>query len=132
MHESVASVINNELSILIKKSNFEGYISIIHGVNLVETKEADSQETNKKYVYNAGVLLTALHDPSEVIGVSKEPLFVPSTEYERGKEKDVFFPTAAILEPCGEIKIYYGAGDRHTCLARAHIDDVLNMEYIAT
>lgn len=93
----------------------EGYISIIHGVN---------NETGK-CVYSAGTLLTALNDPSDVIRVSENPLLAPETEYEKGEKKDVVFPTAAILELNGQVKIYYGAGDRHTCVAFVSLDYLL-------
>jgi beta-1,4-mannooligosaccharide/beta-1,4-mannosyl-N-acetylglucosamine phosphorylase len=32
-----------------------------------------------------------------------------------------------ILEPSGEVKIYYGAADTVECLATAHVDDLLRL-----
>ena len=37
----------------------------------------------------------------------------------------VIFPGGMILEPNGEVKIYYGAADTVECLATAHVDDLI-------
>ncbi len=90
----------------------EGYILITHGAN----------KDNIRYIYNTGIVLLDADDPAKVIRVSKEPLLVPETKYEKGKEKDIVFPTARVIEPDGQVKIYYGAGDKYTCLAITTLD----------
>lgn len=63
--------------------------------------------------YSAGIMLLDLNDPSHIIGMSKTPLIAPEMDYEttQGFRQHVIFPGGMILEPDGEVKIYYGASD---------------------
>ncbi|MBE0698661.1 MAG: hypothetical protein IH586_17220 [Anaerolineaceae bacterium] len=63
------------------------------------------------------------------VGISKKPLLVPEAKYETsgGFRNHVVFPSGMILETGGEVKIYYGAADTVTCLATAHVDDLLGL-----
>ena len=71
-------------------------------------------------------MLLDLDDPSKVIGLSREPLLVPETAYEKeGFRGSVIFPGGMILEDTGEVKIYYGAADTVECLATADLGDLL-------
>ena len=74
-------------------------------------------------------MLLDLVNPAKMIGFSPEPLLVPEERYEisGGFRNHVVFPTGAILEDNGELKIYYGAADTVVCLARAPIDDLVNI-----
>ncbi|NLF39672.1 glycosidase, partial [bacterium] len=67
-----------------------------------------------------------LEQPWNIVGMCPEPLMAPETPYEReGYRGSVLFPGGMILEPDGEVKIYYGAADTVECLATAHVDDLL-------
>lgn len=68
-------------------------------------------------------------DPSRVIGMSGLPLLAPEAPYEvsGGFRNDVIFPGGMILEPSGEVKIYYGAADTVECLATADVNDLLRL-----
>ena len=74
-------------------------------------------------------MLLDLEDPSKVIGMSKEPLLAPETDYEvdEGLRQNVIFPGGMILEDSGEVKIYYGASDTVECLATANVDDLIKL-----
>jgi beta-1,4-mannooligosaccharide/beta-1,4-mannosyl-N-acetylglucosamine phosphorylase len=74
-------------------------------------------------------MLLDLDDPSRVVGMSKEPLIAPEAEYETkgGYRNDVIFPGGMILEPDGEVKIYYGCADSVECLVTAHVDDLVRL-----
>lgn len=74
-------------------------------------------------------MLLDLNDPSKVIGLYKEPLIAPDMPYEtdEGFRHNVIFPGGMILEPNGEVKIYYGAPDSFECLATANVDDLVNL-----
>lgn len=80
-------------------------------------------------IYNAGIMLLDLEDPSKVIGMSKLPLIAPETDYEvdEGLRQNVIFPGGMILEDDGEVKIYYGASDTVECLATANVNDLINL-----
>lgn len=85
--------------------------------------------TDMEKRYCAGIMLLDLEDPSKIIGMSKEPLIAPEAVYEvdEGFRQNVIFPGGMILEPSGEVKIYYGASDTVECLARADVNDLLKL-----
>lgn len=94
----------------------KGWLQIIHGVWLA-----------CNYVYRIGVILLDLDDPSKVIGQCPEFIMTPREEYERiGETPNCVFSNGAILEPNGEVKVYYGGADTCMCLATTHIDDLVN------
>jgi predicted GH43/DUF377 family glycosyl hydrolase len=94
----------------------EGWLVIIHGV---------WRAIN--YVYRLGVILLDLEEPSKVIGQCPGFILTPREEYERvGETFNCVFSNGAILEPDGELKIYYGAADTCVCLATAQIQDLVN------
>jgi beta-1,4-mannooligosaccharide/beta-1,4-mannosyl-N-acetylglucosamine phosphorylase len=72
-------------------------------------------------------MLLGLEDPTKVVGMSKLPLIAPENVYETevGFRQQVIFPGGMILEPDGEVKIYYGASDTVECLATAKLDDLI-------
>ena len=74
-------------------------------------------------MYNAGVMLLDLADPSKVIGKMRACLMWPVEDYEfRGNVPQVVFPTAAVAgNSDDELWIYYGAADSSICLATASV-----------
>ena len=107
-----------------------GWLCLIHSVDL-DTSRGMNGWAKKPWQkrYCAGVMLLDLEDPSRVIGLSKEPLLVPETDYETkgGYRNDVIFPTGCLLEDSGEVKIYYGAADTTICLATCQLDELLDL-----
>lgn len=56
------------------------------------------------------------------------PVMIPQEDYEtQGFRGNVIFPGGMLLEPDGEVKIYYGAADTVECLATAHVDDLIRL-----
>ncbi len=93
-----------------------GWLEIYHGV----------RQTSAGPIYRAGTVLLDLHDPSRVIARSRVPLLAPREPYERiGDVGNVVFACGAIVEPDGEVKLYYGAADTCMCVATASLDDVI-------
>lgn len=93
----------------------KGWLLIIHGVWFA---------TN--FVYRLGVVLLDGDDPSVVIGQCPEFILTPREYYERvGEVPNVVFSNGAIVEPDGEVKVYYGAADTCIGLATTKIDDLL-------
>ena len=94
----------------------KGWLLIIHGVWLA-----------CNYVYRLGVILLDYEKPSRVIGQCPEFILTPREDYERvGETINCVFSNGAILEPNGELKVYYGAADTCICLATAQIDELIN------
>lgn len=93
-----------------------GWLEIFHGV----------YNSCRGHVYGMGCFLLDLNNPSEVIGRNRSPILMPKEWYERdGQVPNVIFPTGAVLEDNGELKIYYGAADQCECLAFAKVEDLI-------
>ena len=106
-----------------------GWVEIFHAVEASPTRTQDGWEESWNKRYSAGVMLLDLNDPRQVIGLSRVPLLAPEAPYEvsGGFRNQVVFPTGAILEDDGQVKIYYGAADTVICLAITHIDNLIQM-----
>lgn len=105
-----------------------GWLTTFHAVDIDPSRGKNGWEEFWRKRYTAGIMLLDLEDPSQVIGISKEPLIVPEVTYEKdGFRNDVIFPGGMILEDNGEVKIYYGAADTVECLATANVDDLVNL-----
>lgn len=79
-----------------------GWLIIYHSV----------EESERIRTYHACAALLDLHDPRRVIGRLREPLFSPSTSWEKvGVVGNVVFPTGAVVQG-DKLTVYYGAADR--------------------
>ena len=105
----------------------KGWLTTFHAVDKDENRGKNGWEKTWKKRYCAGIMLLDLDDPTKVVGMSKLPLIAPETDYETeiGFRQQVIFPGGMILEPDGEVKIYYGASDTVECLATAKLDDLI-------
>lgn len=89
----------------------EGWLVFYHGVE--GNGDADPERR-----YHAGVLLLDLQDPSKILYHSPHPVLSPeSAEETRGVVNNVVFPCGAVIQPGGQIEVYYGMGDRAIGLA---------------
>lgn len=106
-----------------------GWLVFTHGVDIDPTRGKNGWEDTWKKRYCAGMLLLDLEDPRKVLGIYRDPLLAPETDYEvqEGFRTNVIFPTAAIAEDDGTIKIYYGASDTVIALATAKVDDLVEL-----
>lgn len=107
----------------------KGWLNIFHAVDIDHNRGKNGWEDRWQKRYTAGVMLLDKDDPSRVIGMSKLPLLAPEATYEvsSGFRNDVIFPGGLILEPSGELKIYYGAADTVECLATADVNDLVRL-----
>ncbi len=105
----------------------KGWLTLFHAVDVDPERGKNGWEAAWKKRYCAGIMLLDLEDPTKIIGMSRQPLIAPEADYETevGFRQQVIFPGGMILEPNGEVKIYYGASDTVECLATAHVDDLL-------
>lgn len=103
-----------------------GWLTTFHAVWRDEKVNYGGWERSWHKKYYGGIMLLDLDNPSRVIGLCREPLISPETDYEKkGFRNEVIFPGGMILEDSGEVKIYYGAADTVEALATAHVDDLL-------
>lgn len=107
----------------------KGWLTTFHSV--IRDNERGKHGWEKKWpkMYYGGLMLLDLEDPSKVIGMYKSPLLAPELPHEtdEGFRTHVIFPGGLILEPSGEVKIYYGASDTVECLATADVNDLLKL-----
>ncbi|MBR6570214.1 MAG: glycoside hydrolase family 130 protein [Clostridia bacterium] len=107
----------------------KGWLVFTHGVDLDPERGKNGWEDTWKKRYCAGMVLLDLEDPSKVLGIYRDPLLAPETDYERteGFRTNVIFPTAAVAEDDGTVKIYYGAADTVIAMATANIDELVEL-----
>lgn len=96
-----------------------GWLEIYHGMKM----------TSAGPIYRAGAALLDLKNPARLISRCDIPILSPREEYERvGDVGNVVFPCGAIVEPDGEIKIYYGAADTCIGVATARLEDLVSYD----
>ena len=94
-----------------------GWLEIYHGV----------ERTPAGPVYRIGTVMLDLEDPSRVLGRCVAPVLSPREDYERiGDVGNVVFACGALVEPDGEVKVYYGAADTCICVASCHLDELVD------
>ena len=105
----------------------KGWLATFHAVDIDPDRGKNGWEPAWKKRYTAGIMLLDLEEPAKVVGMSKLPLIAPELpfEVEEGMRQNVIFPGGMILEPSGEVKIYYGASDTVECLATADVNDLI-------
>jgi beta-1,2-mannobiose phosphorylase / 1,2-beta-oligomannan phosphorylase len=92
----------------------DAWLAIYHGV------------TRSPPTYSLGALLLDLHDPSKVIGRSRDPILRPEAAYEReGFYGDVVFTCGALLDG-DTVRIYYGAADAVMAVADLSLAEILS------
>jgi len=92
----------------------EGWLTIFHGVRT---------QCAQHYVYQLGVCLLDLEDPSRVVGLCEEAILEPEEPYELvGQTPSVVFTSGAVVENDGEVKVYYGGADTVQCVATSTVD----------
>jgi predicted GH43/DUF377 family glycosyl hydrolase len=104
----------------------EGWLHIYHGV---------AGHFGSANIYQAGVMLLDLTDPSKVLGRCRRNILEPREPYElAGQVPNVVFPSGMVVEkvdaegfalPRSEVKVYYGAADTSVGLAVTTIADLL-------
>jgi len=106
----------------------QGWLCVYHGIAM-----------HYQPIYQAGVMLLDLEDPSKIIARSRYNILEPRELYETvGQVPNVCFPTGIIVneidEKCfalnrSKVFIYYGAADTSIGLAISTIDDLINASY---
>jgi beta-1,4-mannooligosaccharide/beta-1,4-mannosyl-N-acetylglucosamine phosphorylase len=104
----------------------EGWLHIYHGV---------ASHFGSANIYQAGVMLLDLADPSKVIGRCRWNILEPRELYElTGQVPNVVFPSGMIVEHYdaagfalhdSSVKVYYGAADTVVGLATTTIQELL-------
>ncbi len=96
----------------------DGWLMIYHGVI----------DTCNGFVYSMGAALLDLDEPWRVLARTDRHLLTPEADYEvSGHVPNVVFPCAALHDPAADrLAIYYGAADTCTCVAYAHLGELID------
>lgn len=96
----------------------EGWLLIYHGV----------LTSCNGFVYSIGGALLDLEKPWLVLQRTEQYLLSPQKDYECvGDVPNVVFPCASLIDSStGRLVIYYGGADTVTCLAYAHVDEMID------
>ena len=103
-----------------------GWLHIYHGV---------ATHFGSANIYQAGVALLDLRDPTKVLGRSRGNILEPREPYElSGQVPNVVFPSGMVVEefdaegyalPSSPVKVYYGAADTAVGLAETTVGELL-------
>ncbi|SMO45138.1 glycoside hydrolase family 130 protein [Fodinibius sediminis] len=95
-----------------------GWLNIYHGVF----------ETMNGAVYRLGAALHELENPSNLVGIADSWILQPEAPWEiSGYVPNVVFTCAAVPEPDGSVKIYWGGADTVMCMGTAQIEELVQL-----
>ncbi|MEM6391694.1 MAG: glycoside hydrolase family 130 protein [Planctomycetota bacterium] len=95
----------------------KGWLNIFHGVR---------SQAKAHLIYQLGVCVHDLDDPSKIIALSRKPILTPTMDYElHGQTPSVVFTAGAVPEDDGSIKLYYGGADTVQCVGFTTVDRLL-------
>lgn len=105
----------------------KGWLVFFHGVDIDLSRNWGwSRNWNKRY--RAGLFLLDLKNPYKIKGFCPHPVMEPEEIYEtKGYRDNVIFPTGAVPEKDGSVKIYYGAADTVIGMATAKIAELVSL-----
>lgn len=94
----------------------QGWLFIYYGI----------KQTASGPLFRLGAAVLAAENPRQVVGRCNVPILSPREEYERiGDVTNLVFSCGAIIEPTGEVKIYYGAADSCISLGTTKIEKIM-------
>lgn len=95
----------------------EGWLMLYHGV----------MDTCNGFVYSMGAALLDLEQPWKVLYRTNQHILTPEADYEvSGHVPNVVFPCAALCDSQrDQLAVYYGAADTASCVAYAHLSEVI-------
>jgi beta-1,4-mannooligosaccharide/beta-1,4-mannosyl-N-acetylglucosamine phosphorylase len=96
----------------------DGWLMIYHGVI----------DTCNGFVYSIGAALLDLDEPWRVLYRTNQHIMTPEADYEvSGHVPNVVFPCAALHDwKTNRLAVYYGAADTYSCVAYAHLDELIS------
>ncbi len=74
--------------------------------------------------YKLGAMILDSQDPTKILYRSDAPILEPKAFYENDGKPGVVYATGAIVKD-GKLFVYYGGGDKHTCVAGIELEKLL-------
>jgi predicted GH43/DUF377 family glycosyl hydrolase len=75
--------------------------------------------------YKLGAMILDLKNPEKVLYRSPEPILEPEFHYENHSKPGVVYASGALIKE-DDLYVYYGGGDRHVCVAKTSLPELLN------
>ena len=107
----------------------KGWLHLYHGIAM-----------HYEPIYQVGVMMLDLNDPSRLIARSRNNVLEPRELYELvGQVPNVIFPCGWVIEsfddegfamPESEVKLYYGAADTTLCLATTTVQALIDEAFL--
>lgn len=84
------------------------------------------KETSAGPLFRLGAAILDHDNPKRVVGRTNVPILSPRTALERlGDVPNLVFSCGALIEPDGEVKVYYGAANSCICLGLTSVDEIV-------
>lgn len=84
----------------------------------------DKRDPKHVVGYKVGAMILDLEDPTKVLYRSPEPILSPEMPYENEGKPGVVYASGAVIKD-GKLFVYYGSGDKNTCVAETPLDPLL-------
>jgi predicted GH43/DUF377 family glycosyl hydrolase len=85
----------------------------------------DHRDSRHVIGYKVGAMILDLKDPTKVLYRSPEPILSPDMSYENDGKPGVVYASGAVVKD-GKLLVYYGGGDKHTCVAETPLQTLLD------
>ena len=94
----------------------QGWLVLYYGV----------KDTSAGPIYRIGAVILNKQEPTEIVGRTNIPILSPRENYERiGDIPNLVFPTGALADNDGNLKIFYGAANSCICVGTTTIEKVV-------
>jgi predicted GH43/DUF377 family glycosyl hydrolase len=94
----------------------QGWLVLYYGV----------RDTSAGPIYRAGTVILDKYQPTQIVGRANIPILSPREDYERlGDVPNLVFPTGALADDAGNVKIFYGAANSCICMGTASIEEIV-------
>jgi predicted GH43/DUF377 family glycosyl hydrolase len=85
------------------------------------------KETLAGPIYRIGAVILDKQEPTEIVGRTNIPILSPRMNYERiGDVPNLVFPSGALVDENGNLKIFYGAANSCVCVGTTTIEEIVD------
>lgn len=94
----------------------QGWLVLYYGV----------KDTSAGPIYRIGAVILDREEPTKIVGRTNIPILSPRENYERiGDVPNLVFPTGALADNDGNLKIFYGAANSCICVGTTTIEKIV-------
>ncbi len=92
----------------------QGWLLLYHAM--------DKNDPNK---YKLGAMILDIKNPTRILYRAPQPILEPDMHYENDGKPGVVYASGAVIKD-GNLIVYYGGGDKHVCVAKTPLVQILN------